>query len=320
MRSFKLVPGALLRPLIVLIVLSTSASPAYGLPDAKTVQDNLNATAARYHEAEAHLAITQSRIEKLESDLARADEVIKSRSQAMRLRAASLYKLRFGPLVQSLLTAPSLGSFAKRIQLLQIVGDNDSKLVDGMQMTKARADRIRDELNSAKAQQKSLVLALRSRQRELESQLKGAQIGARVARFGNFGWFTLPIRGPSAFSNSWGDPRSGGRRHSGTDVMARCGAEVVAVTEGTIQDMHSGGAGGVMLWLRSGNGDIFFYAHLMKYAPGMSSGKKVGVGQLIAFNGNTGNARGGPCHVHFEWHPGGGRPVNPYPLLRAALG
>lgn len=304
----------------MIIVLASTVSPAYALPDVKTVQDNLNATAARYHEAEAQLARTQARIEKLESDLAKADQVIESRSQAMRIRAASLYKLRFGPLLQTLLTAPSIGTFAKRIQLLQIVGDNDSKLVDGMQMTKARADRIREELNAAKAQQKSQVLGLRARQRELESQLKGAQVGARVARFGNFGWFTLPIRGPLAFSNSWGDPRSGRRRHTGTDVMARCGAEVVAVTEGTIQDMHSGGAGGIMLWLRARNGDVFFYAHLMKYAAGTSPGKKVGVGQLIAYNGNSGNARGGPCHVHFEWHPGGGRPLNPYPLLRAALG
>ncbi|MGH9197946.1 MAG: hypothetical protein ACRD1T_19690, partial [Acidimicrobiia bacterium] len=229
-----------MRPLIVMVVLVSTASPAYALPDVKTVQDNLNATAARYHEAEAQLARTQARIEKLESDLATADQVIETRSQAMRLRAASLYKLRFGPLLQTLLTAPSIGSFAKRLQLLQIVGDNDSKLVDGMQMTKARADRIREELNAARAQQRAEVSSLRQRQRELESQLKGAQIGARVARFGNFGWFTLPIRGPLAFSNSWGDPRSGGRRHTGTDVMARCGADVVAVTEGTIQEMHSG--------------------------------------------------------------------------------
>ena len=99
--------------------------------------------------------------------------------------------------------------------------------------------------------------------------------------------------------------------------MAACGAPVVAVTGGVISNLSAGGNGGIMLYLRARNGDVFFYAHLRGYAGGISSGSGVDAGELIAYNGNTGNARGGPCHVHFEWHPGGGGPVNPYPLLAA---
>jgi murein DD-endopeptidase MepM/ murein hydrolase activator NlpD len=153
---------------------------------------------------------------------------------------------------------------------------------------------------------------------QLEAKLRGSRSAAKVSRVRRFDSFTLPIGGAQAFANTWGARRSGGRRHKGTDVMARCGAPVVAVTDGVISNLHSGGNGGIMAYLRASNGDVFFYAHLRGYAPGIRSGSRVSVGQKIALNGNSGNARGGPCHVHFEWHRGGGGPVNPYPLLAAA--
>lgn len=260
-------------------------------------------------------------MEALERELATADGVIAQKTVLMRQRVGYLYKSGgAGTYLEGLLTATDLGVFLKRLQLIGMMQDKDAKLIDSMQITKTRADEIREEVERAQSKKRELLKSLRAKQRQLETKMKGAKTAARVARFGRFAGLVLPILGPTAFSDTWGDPRSGRRRHQGTDVMAPCGAKAVAVTDGVVSDMSSGGNGGIMLWLRAANGDVFFYAHLRGYASGVRTGLRVSMGDLVGYNGNSGNARRGPCHIHFEWHPGGGRAVNPYRLLRAALG
>ena len=125
--------------------------------------------------------------------------------------------------------------------------------------------------------------------------------------------------GPAnAFRDTWGDRRSGGRRHKGTDVFAPHGSPVYAVTSGVISGVKSGGLGGLSILLRGDNGDTYYYAH--EASIGVHAGERVQAGEQIGRVGNTGNAAGGASHIHFELWAGGGRPVNPYRFLRQTCG
>jgi murein DD-endopeptidase MepM/ murein hydrolase activator NlpD len=57
-------------------------------------------------------------------------------------------------------------------------------------------------------------------------------------------------------------------------------------------------------------------AHLNDYVGG---GRSVARGEVVGHVGNTGDAAGGPTHVHFEIRLGGpnGTKINPYPTLAA---
>lgn len=130
-----------------------------------------------------------------------------------------------------------------------------------------------------------------------------------------------PVAGPVSFIDTWGAPRSGGRGHQGVDMMAARGTPVAAIFDGTISRTGSGSAlGGITIWMRSNAGDSFYYAHLDSIAAGIASGTPVGAGQVIGAVGSTGNASPSYPHLHFEYHPGGGGAVNPYPLVRGICG
>jgi len=129
------------------------------------------------------------------------------------------------------------------------------------------------------------------------------------------GGMACPVAGPVSFTDDYGDPRSGGRSHKGNDLFATHGTPLVAVEAGVIESSSDTerGLGGITIWLRGNSGTSYYYAH--NSANVAQADQSVGVGEVIAYVGNTGNARGGAPHLHFEIHPGGGAPVNPYPAV-----
>jgi LysM repeat protein len=135
------------------------------------------------------------------------------------------------------------------------------------------------------------------------------------------GWASLealPTQGPCWYSDSWGAPRAGGRRHVGTDIFTIGGEYVYAVADGTLTSRkwsQPGNISGNAWRLAANDGTAYFYAHLSDFAPDIGVGSTVRAGQIIGWVGSTGNTV--VDHLHFEIRPDGGGPVNPYPILRA---
>jgi murein DD-endopeptidase MepM/ murein hydrolase activator NlpD len=126
-----------------------------------------------------------------------------------------------------------------------------------------------------------------------------------------------PVDGAVSFTDTWGDPRSGGRTHEGVDMIASRGTPLVAIEAGTVKRMRNGGLGGITVTLKGVSGDEYYYAHLDGWATGLSVGQSLPVGGLLGYVGNTGNAQYTIPHLHFEIAPGGGAPINPYPIVAA---
>jgi murein DD-endopeptidase MepM/ murein hydrolase activator NlpD len=119
--------------------------------------------------------------------------------------------------------------------------------------------------------------------------------------------YVFPVFGPSSWADDFGVPSripSIGFHH-GIDIFAPLGAPVLAVNDGEVFSVGYIPIGGNRLWLRDDQGNEFYYAHLSAFAPNAVDGRRVLAGDVLGYVGNTGDARGGPFHLHFEIHPVG---------------
>ena len=113
----------------------------------------------------------------------------------------------------------------------------------------------------------------------------------------------VPVEGiePRELTDTFHEPRSGGRIHMATDIMAMRGTPVLAAANGRIVKLANGGAGGITIYIADASGRyVHYYAHLMGYAPNAIEGLAVREGDVIGFVGTTGNAPPNAPHLHFQ--------------------
>lgn len=152
------------------------------------------------------------------------------------------------------------------------------------------------------------------------AQPDGREASLRERAYG-FGRF--PVVGYVWYQDDYGAPRwfPTYHPHIGTDLFAKSGTPVIAVTNGAILKWATGGGGGTAIWLMGDDGVRYYYGHMRSFAPGMNViGRRVRMGDVIGTVGATGDSAAGTYpHVHFEINPGGLGTVNPKPILDSWL-
>ena len=140
----------------------------------------------------------------------------------------------------------------------------------------------------------------------------GSFAGGGGNDYGGPAWVCPTGSAAAPFADTWGAPRSGGRRHQGVDMIGQRGIPVLAVVDG-VAEARQNELGGTTIWLTGADGNGYYYAHLDGY-------KQLGsvtAGTPIGTLGQSGNAQFSIAHLHFEVHPGEGPAVNPYPTVAA---
>jgi len=167
---------------------------------------------------------------------------------------------------------------------------------------------LRDQQRSGASSTTALVEALRPLQNLGMTQQEALTLG-----MGQF-----PMLGVANWTDDWLYPRSGPppHQHQGTDLFSAFDTPVRAPVDGVVR-FEDSGLGGKGAFVTAPDGTYYYLAHLKSFSADVRSGAAVKQGQVIGFNGDSGNAQGGAPHVHFEVHPKGGAAVNPKPFLDA---
>jgi murein DD-endopeptidase MepM/ murein hydrolase activator NlpD len=161
---------------------------------------------------------------------------------------------------------------------------------------RANALRIAEEEQAAEEQRLADLEAARE---ALQAQIaQSASTGTATGKLiwpmpgysagGGVGWRVHPVYGYKSC-------------HTGVDISAPSGTQIIAARGGTVIWTKSGGPYGNNTLIDHGNGLATFYAHQTSFA--VSGGERVRKGEVIGYVGSTGYSTG--PHLHFEVHING---------------
>jgi murein DD-endopeptidase MepM/ murein hydrolase activator NlpD len=337
--------AAAVAALALLVWFAPPASAGDPVKDRQAAQARANAAAARFARATTELAKVERDLATLQAKTAATRDRLSVLEGQVKLVAVNSYVR--GNLGDQLVFDPDLSKTARRNAMVRFANDTDRSAIDQYRAARQDLEVGSDSVRKQLEERKSAAAALRKQRQAAYGELTRLQAaekaylakvaaekaaaakraaGAKASRAAPVvvtpaakagrpsgviatGDWICPVQGPHSFSDDFGQPRSGGRTHEGNDILNPRGTPIVASVSGTVS-FHNSSLGGLSYYLHGDDGNTYFGTHLGSYA----QDGRVSAGTVVGYNGDSGNARGTP-HLHFEIHPGGGSPVDPYPTL-----
>lgn len=284
----------------------------------------------------AEIEKTDKELKKAEKELEEAKEKSSNQYDAYKERFRIMCEDGSVSYLEIILSSNSIMDFVNNIETAKEISEYDKKIYDEMKESEKKIQELADTISASKRkleaeksgldQQKSNLDAKQSQLEKAKQRLQSdseaaqkiideeiakqnalkAQLSASLSKTGDGtvysgGAFLWPTPSctyiTSHFAPQRVNPVTGQLRpHTGTDIGAQYGANVIAAAGGTVKFAGWNGGYGNCVIIDHGGGRSTLYAHMSSI--GVSNGQSVTAGQSVGKVGSTGNSTG--PHLHFE--------------------
>jgi len=257
----------------------------------------------RYYQLGDRVAQIQQKIDALDAQRAQLRAVTGQ-------RAAVAYKNQDAR-VRAIFDSPNTDDGLRTAQLIDRANSALYQALADLAAVNAQLTDQRNQIEDQRKQQQDVLDQINAGENILDENVAAVMqaLGPPVLVDG----MICPLPG-AAFTDDFGNPRGGGRRHEGVDMHAPSGISELAIVNGNVT-YGDGGGGGMGAYIQGDDGNRYVYFHLSQY---VGPPRHVTAGEVIGKVGSTGDATG--PHLHFEIHPFNGPAIDPYPTLQKICG
>lgn len=297
---------------------------------------------------DAEIEVINNRIDEKDAELAAAHELSSIQYESYKERVKLIVEK--GPItyLEVIMNAKSIEDFFIRMEVVEQIADYDKTLLEELRASEERIEQLKREIEEERAvavkkMEESVALKkelvkkqkasqkildeLAASEKEITAEMKKAKEAeqeaqkeiARLVSQDNTRYVGGKLLWPSNTCYTITSPYSMRvhptlgvyKQHTGIDIGAAHGTDVLAAADGTVIIAGWNNAYGNYVVINHGGGLTTLYGHNSKLT--VSKGQKVTRGQIIAKVGSTGYSTG--PHIHFEVQVNGS-PVNPMSYLQ----